>query len=132
MRECVSQTNFKITTKIHCIGTRHGKQWPVDGANIEICSNFFCIHQNLTWIDFSHTFMIWEGLWTQRWLTHPILYIFDLVLVSFELSQIVMHGTQPNMHIHVMVFANLYIHCTSFKTSIMPIRPMRFVARRSH
>ena len=56
----------------NCTRTRHGQQWPVNGANIEIFSNCFCMHWNLTWIDYSHALMIWESFWTQIWLTHPL------------------------------------------------------------
>ena len=51
---CTIKRILKGTMKIHCTRTRHGQQWPVNGANVEIVSNCFCTHWNLTWIDYSH------------------------------------------------------------------------------
>ena len=56
----------------NCTRTRNGQQWPVNGANIEIFSNYFWMHWNLTWIDYSYDVMIWEGLLNQIWLAHPL------------------------------------------------------------
>jgi hypothetical protein len=59
---------------------RHGKHWPANGANVEFFSNCFCMHWNLTWIDYSHALRIWEGLWTQIQLTvHPLVLFLDLL-----------------------------------------------------
>ena len=35
--------------------------WVVKGANVEIPSTCACMCQNLTWIDKTHAFMVWDG-----------------------------------------------------------------------
>ena len=64
--------NLKETDiKIHRTRARvHDEQQRlVNGANVE----FFCMHQNLTWIDCSHALIIsWEGFQTQISLTHQL------------------------------------------------------------
>ena len=54
----------ETTIKRHCTRARlhHGKQWLVNGANIEFFSKCLCMHRNLTWIDCLYALMIWEGL----------------------------------------------------------------------
>ena len=91
--------NLKEPAKRQCTSTRHGQQWPMNGANIEFFSNYLCMHWNLTWTNYSCSLIIWEGFQTQiRWLTHLVLYISDLILVLFELSRIVVHVTRPNIY----------------------------------
>ena len=68
---------LKGTTKRHCTRTRHGKQWLVNGAKVEIFSNCFYIEWNLTWIDYSYALTIWAGFWIQIWLTHPLFSIIN-------------------------------------------------------
>ena len=71
---------LKGTTKIHCTISRRGQrhQWPLNGVNIEISTNCFSMHWNLTREVCLHVFTMWEAFLTQRWLTHPIvLYIID-------------------------------------------------------
>ena len=59
---------------------RHGKHWPANGANVEFFSNCFCLHWNLTWIDYSHALRIWEDFWTQIRLTiNPRVLFLDLL-----------------------------------------------------
>ena len=40
-------------------------------GNVEIPSNCACIHQNLTWLDRAHAFMVWDGFKAQGCLTCP-------------------------------------------------------------
>ena len=55
----------------NCTGTRHGQQWPVNGANVEIFTNCFWMHWNLTWIDYSHALTIWRVFGLKfDWHTH--------------------------------------------------------------
>ena len=69
---CTVERILKGTMNINCTRTRHGKQWLVNGANVEIFSNCFSTHWNFTWIYYLHALTTWEGLWTQIWLTHPL------------------------------------------------------------
>ena len=77
---CIVKRTLKGTMKIHCTrSTRHGQQWPANGANFEIFSNCFCMHWNLTWMDYSHALMIWEGFHTEIRLTvHPLVLVDEL------------------------------------------------------
>ena len=69
---CTIEWILKGTRNKNCNMTRHGQQWPVNGTNVEIFSNCLCMHWNLTWIHYSHDLTIWEGFYTQIWLTHPV------------------------------------------------------------
>ena len=68
---------LKGTTNKHYTRSRHGQWWHVNGANVEIFSNCFCMHWNFTWIDYLHALMTWEGFWTKIWLTHPLVSIIN-------------------------------------------------------
>ena len=54
-------------------------RWVVNGANVEIPSTCDCMHQNLTWLDKTHAFTLWEGFKAREymscphnlWLVHP-------------------------------------------------------------
>ena len=39
--------------------------WAVNGANVAIPSTWACMCQNLTWLDKTHAFMVWEGFKAQ-------------------------------------------------------------------
>ena len=71
------------------------------------------VHHRKFQTEYWHVFMIQEGFQTQinRWLTH-LLYIWsNLILVSFEVYQIVMHGTPSIIPI---VVVTLFIFITSY------------------
>ena len=46
-------------------------RWAVKGANVEIPSNCVCMHQNFTWLDKTHSFMLWEGFKAQGCMSCP-------------------------------------------------------------
>ena len=56
----------------NCTRTRHWQHGLVNGANIEIFSNRFWKHWNLSWIDYWHALTMWEGFWNQIWVTRPL------------------------------------------------------------
>ena len=39
--------------------------WALNGANVVITSNCACMHRNLTWLDKTHAFMVWDGFKAQ-------------------------------------------------------------------
>ena len=41
------------------------------GANVEIPSTCSCMHQNLTWLDKTLAFMVWEGFKAQGYMLFP-------------------------------------------------------------
>ena len=45
--------------------------WAVNGANVEIPSTWAWNCQNLTWLDKSHAFTVWEGLMAQGCMLCP-------------------------------------------------------------
>ena len=42
--------------------------WAVKGANFEIPSTSACMRQNLTWLDKTHAFMVWDGFKAQGYM----------------------------------------------------------------
>ena len=82
--------------------TRHVKKWPVNGANVKIFSSGFWMNWNSTLTRGSQASRIWECFQTQRWPKLPILNIFNLILLSFELPRIIVPRI-PDIPIHIMV-----------------------------
>ena len=75
-------------------------RWAVNQANVEISSNCACMHQNLTWLDKTPTFIMWEGFKAQGYLTYPQ-NIWDhprlLQCSSCSLMVIIRHSHQQNL-----------------------------------
>ena len=46
-------------------------RWAVNGEIVEIPSTCSCMHQNLTWLDKTHAFMLWEGFKAQGCISCP-------------------------------------------------------------
>ena len=46
-------------------------RWAVKGANVEIPSTCACMCQNLTWLDKTHAFTVWEGFKAQGCMSCP-------------------------------------------------------------
>ena len=46
-------------------------RWVVKGANVEIPSTCACMRQNLTWLDKTHAFTVWEGFKAQACMSYP-------------------------------------------------------------
>ena len=45
--------------------------WAANGYNVEITSTCACMHQNLTWLDKTHAFMLWEGFKAREYMSCP-------------------------------------------------------------
>ena len=46
-------------------------RWAVNGDNIDIPSTWACMHQNLTWLEKTHAFIMWEGFKAQGCMLFP-------------------------------------------------------------
>ena len=74
--------------------------WALNGANVEIPSTYACMHQNLTWLDKTCAFTVWEGFKAQGCMAcpqnlwdHPRLHQHS----SCSLMVIIHHSHQRNL-----------------------------------
>ena len=57
----ISLNVFQLTSPSPMPLSTDVTRWIVNGANVEIPSTCACMCQNLTWLDKTHAFMVWEG-----------------------------------------------------------------------
>ena len=85
-------------------------RWAVNGANVEITSTCAYMCQNLTWLDKTHAFTVWEGFKAQGCMScphnlwdHPCLHQCS----SWSLIVIICHSHQQNLCLNSFVMEHL-------------------------
>ena len=87
-----SPSSMPLSTDVAC--------WAVKGANIEIPSTCASMRRNLTWLDKTHAFTLWEGFKAQGYMSCPH-NLWDRPrfhqLSSCNLVVIILHSHQGNL-----------------------------------